>query len=265
MRIYIHTDMEGASGICEGVVDGKSVVRNSSDRYEESRALLIGDVNAAVAGAFDGGATHVAVLDSHGGRGNFAAADIDSRAEFDPVENKLWWGKLDESYNATFFIGAHAMAGTMGAFLDHTQSTDEFFDFCVNGRRFGELGQWAMVAAEFGVPLVMVSGDEAACTEARAFFDPVETASVKRGTRRMHADCLPLDEARARIRVAAKNAISLIGMAKPLALKKPIEYELTCTNTGICDKLVHPGIERLDARTIRWVRKDGFGIFPWYE
>lgn len=264
MKIYIHTDLEGVSGMGEAKFGDSCVFDNRNPKYPEMVKLLLGDVCAAIEGAVGGGAQAITVLDSHGGGGNFTADDLKGKATYDPKTSGLWWGMLDESYDATFFVGAHAMAGTLNAFADHTQCSDEFFDNKVNGRRFGELGQWAMVAAEFGVPLVMVAGDAAACVEAREFLDPVETAVVKQGKGRMFADCLPLDEARGRIREAARKAMGLIGKAKPLALKKPIEFSLTCCRTDICDKLAGGDIERVDARTIRWVRANGFGFFPWY-
>ncbi len=264
MRIFIHTDMEGASGIGAGCVNGVEVVKPHSPHYEEGRRCLLADIHAAIDGALDGGATHITVLDNHGGGDNFTAEDLRGRAEYDPRTNGNWWGSLDGNYDATFFIGAHAMAGTHGAFLDHTQSTAEFFDWRINGRSVGEMAQWGMVAAEFGVPLIMMSGDEAACVEARTFFQPIETAAVKRGIQRMKAECLLADIAYGTIRMAARNAMKLIGTTKPLTLHRPIEFEITCTNSGIADNLTTGDIERMGARTVRWVRDSAFGLFPWY-
>jgi len=263
MKIYMHTDLEGVSGIGEAMPGGSSVVETGHPQYPQAVKLLLGDIQAAIEGARAGGATEITVLDSHGGGGNFTAADLKGAAEFDPKENGRWWGKLDESYDATFFIGAHAMAGTLNGFYDHTQCSGEYFDYKINGKRFGEVEQWAMVAAEFGVPLVMVAGDAAVCAEAKSFFDPLETAVVKRGRGWMHADCLPLDAARANIRKAAKKAMSLIGKAKPMKVRKPVTFTLVCCRSDIADKLTRGDIERVDARTVRWVRENGFGFFPW--
>ncbi len=118
MKIYIHTDLEGISGI-----DSIDIMSREHERHRGARENLMLDVNAAVDGAIAGGADHVTVLDSHGGGGNFILDMLDKRAENDTKPNKKWWGILDESYDATFFIGAHAMAGTMNGFLDHTQSS----------------------------------------------------------------------------------------------------------------------------------------------
>ena len=256
MKIYIHTDLEGISGI-----DSGDSVPRDSDAYGESCRRLMLDLNAAVAGAFDGGADHVTVLDSHGGGGNFVLDMLDERAENDTRPNKRWWGTLDDSFDGTFFIGAHAMAGTMNGFLDHTQSSRNWYNYTINGRRYGELGQWAVVAGAFGVPMLMVAGDEAACAEAREFFAPVETAVVKRGVGRQTAVTVPEEEARQRIREAARRAVGLAGEARPLKPLCPMEVVLQLTRTDYCDDMARKeGVERVDARTVRKVTSDQLDI-----
>ena len=259
MKIYIHTDMEGVSGL-----DNLAMVEQDSPRYGEGRELLMGDVNAAVDGAFAGGATEVSVLDSHGGGwANFIPGRLDPRARQDTKPNGKWWGILDESYQGTFFVGAHAMAGTQNGFLDHTQSSVSWHDYSVNGRRMGELGQWAIVAGNWAVPMLMVSGDEAACVEARQFFLPLETAIVKRGIGRGRAELVDLAEARSRIREAARRAIALVGKARPFQPAKPMEIILEFNRSDYCDDVAaRPGIERLDARTVRKVTSDPLELMP---
>jgi D-amino peptidase len=235
-------------------------------RYVESQLRLTEDVNAAIEGAFEGGATHVTVLDSHGGgtQHNIAWERIDKRAEREPRPAPRWWGHLDGSYDATFFVGAHAMAGTINAFLDHTQSSLSWYDYYVNGRKMGELGQWALVAGHFGVPLVMVAGDQAAASEAYAFFDPVECAVVKRGIGRMSAELVPLDEAHRRIREAAKRAMSHVGKAKPLRVSLPMEIILDLTRSDHADSAARgQGVERINARRVRKMAATQLDLFPW--
>lgn len=210
------------------------------------------DVNAAIDGAYAGGATHVTVLDSHGGGGNFDATLLDKRAELDLKENGKWWGKLDDSYGGTFFIGAHAMAGTINGFLDHTLISMSIFNYRVNGRKVGELALWATVAANFNVPLLMMSGDDAACFEARQFFNPVECVTVKRGLGRNRAELVEPDKAASGIREAAKKAMSHIGRAKPFKPILPMEVKLELNGSDYCEEYITiPGVERIDARTIR--------------
>ncbi|MBI3946669.1 MAG: M55 family metallopeptidase [Armatimonadetes bacterium] len=258
MKVYIHTDLEGITGI-----DTFEMIQRDSPHCRECCELLMHDLNAAVDGCFAGGADHVTVLDSHGGGGNFVLEMLDPRAENDVRPNKKWWGIMDESYDGTLFIGAHAMAGTMNAFLDHTQSSLTWYNYSVNGRRMGELAQWAMVAGHFNVPMLMMSGDEAACMEARQFFHPLEVAAVKRGVGRNRAELVDADEARARIREAARKAMALVGQAKPLKPTLPMEIILEFNRSDFCDRVAtRPGVERLDARTIRKVAYDAltFGV-----
>ncbi|NLW50867.1 MAG: M55 family metallopeptidase [Candidatus Brocadiaceae bacterium] len=164
---------------------------------------------------------------------------------------------LDESFSASFAVGCHAMAGTINGFLDHTQSSLTIFHWYLNGRRIGEIEQTALSSAACGVPQVMVSGDEAACAEARAFFNPVETAAVKQGVGRNRAIAYPPDEARARIRDAARRSLALVGTARPFAPILPMEIKVEFTRSDYCDQYMdRAGVERLDARTLRWVTTD---------
>ena len=161
------TDLEGAWG-----VDSKSMVAENDPAHGLAVKNLVCDINTAIDGAFLGGATEVWVRDGHGGGRNFTAADLDPRAKFDTTPD---WrsGVLNESFSAIFTVGAHAMSGTQNAFYDHTQSSETWHDFIVNGRKWGELAQYASVAGHYRIPMVFVTGDEAACSEARTFFSGV--------------------------------------------------------------------------------------------
>lgn len=260
MKIYIHTDLEGVSG-----VDNLPMIQIDNPRFEEAKLRLTEDINAAVAGAYDGGATHVTVLDSHGGgsKGNVIWEKVDKRAEREPRPAERWWGHLDSSYAATFFIGAHAMAGTQNAFLDHTQSSVAWLDYYVNGRKMGEMAQWALVAGHFGVPFVMMAGDQAAASEAYTFFNPVETAVVKRGVGRLGAVLVDLEEAHKRIYDAAKRSLKHVGKAKPFTVPLPMEVILDYTRTEFADETAkYEGIERINGRRIRKVAKTQLDILP---
>ncbi|HHW09713.1 MAG TPA: M55 family metallopeptidase [Firmicutes bacterium] len=257
LKIYIHTDLEGISGI-----DRAEIVKNDHPERNYCNERLMADLNAAIDGAFAGGATQVTVLDSHAGGGNFILPLLDKRADLDTRENKKWWGKLDESYCGTFFIGAHAMAGTINAFLDHTQSSKTWYNYWLNGRKMGELAQWAIVAANFNVPMLMVSGDEAACAEAREFFSPLETAAVKKGVGRARAILVDPDKATEMIREAAFKAMALVGKARPFKPILPMEIKLELKCTEYTDGLDQkPGVERLDGRTVRKLSYNYLDLF----
>lgn len=247
MKIFIITDLEGISGI-----DSMEMIQRGTPEFEYSVKRLMMDTNAAIAGAFEGGASYVEVRDGHGGGGNFDLSLLDKRAV---ICNKKNGDKgLDETFDGLMAIGAHAMAGTMNGFLDHTQSSLKWFNYWVNGRRTGELGQWAMEAAHYKVPIIMVSGDEAACCEAYDFFGTVECAPVKRGTGRNKAIMVDNEEALNIIRETARRSISLIGKAKPYEPILPAELKLELYRSDFCDEYAKkPGVERIDARTVRKV------------
>jgi len=247
-KIYIHTDLEGVSGI-----DKAEMIERDYPNYSYVIERLMADTNAAIDGAFLGGADHVTVLDSHGGGGNFNLNLIDKRAEVDTKPNKRWWGILDDSYFGSFFIGAHSMAGTINGFYDHTQGHLPIYNCMVNGRRVGELAQWAMVCAHHDVPVIMVSGDESAANEALQFFGGIETAVVKKGLSWTTARLIPLDEATERIRQAAKTAVEKIEKARPFKPTLPMELRFEFTRTEYCDDAIRdiPSLERIDARAVR--------------
>jgi D-amino peptidase len=258
IRIFIHTDMEGVSGI-----DSFEMIQRDGGRYRECCERMMADANAAVEGAFQGGADEVVVLDNHGSGRNFIPELLDKRAAHDPRENGKWWGGLDDTFSASFFVGAHSMAGTTNGFLEHTMNSTTWHDYSINGRRFGELGMWGVVTGHLKVPVVMVSGDAAACSEAKTFYGPIETAVVKAANGRNKAKCLPDDMARERIREAARRSVALIERTKPFNIEMPMEIMLELNRSDYCETdLKHPGVERLDARTIRKVADDPLGLFP---
>ena len=257
MKIYIHTDLEGATGV-DSI---NQIFPFYSPENKEACLNLTHDVNAAVKGAFDAGADEVYVLDCHGPGNNIDKDILDSRAVLDGGHSH-WWQSLDESFAATFFIGAHAMAGTQCAFLEHTQSSAEWFNYYINGRKVGELGQWAMVAGHFNVPLAMMSGDDAAVMEARQFFPDAECVSVKYSVERNTAILYDFDESRKKIYDAAYKATKALKEGKKYAPYKPAmpaEIKLELYRTDYCDAYHknYPWIDRIDGRTLRYTINTG--------
>ena len=246
-KIYIATDMEGVSGI--GHLE---MMERGGPEFHRCRKLLCADVNAAVSGVFDGGATEVTVLDAHGGGGNFIIEELDPRATYErSAGGRRKFPSLDESCDGFFLIGRHAMAGTAQAFLDHTQSSRSWFSYSLGGREMGEMGQLAAIAGHFGVPVLLVTGDEAACVEARSFFPGAETVSVKWAPVRNRAVCIHPERAHQLIREAAAQALKLVGKLEPFVAAMPAEIKLTFTRSDYADGLAHrPGVTRVDARTI---------------
>ena len=246
MTVVLMTDLEGISG----VNDISMITDEEGAGYRYACERLIADTNAAVSGCFDGGATRVLVIDGHGAAHNMDASKLDPRAEKVDVAQ---WIALTRAGEADLFmeIGAHAKPGTQNGFLDHVQSSVKWFEYTINGKSYGELAQGGLFMGAFGVPFVMVSGDEAACEEARSLLGTVECAVVKKGIGRNRADCLEDNIAEERIYTAAYNAMKLSDTARPLTMAMPLDIRLTHTRTDYCEETMqrHPEFARLDART----------------
>lgn len=253
MKVYIITDMEGVSGIQRG---NQGFVQPGTDNYPAGQDLMVGDINAAVAGAFDGGAKQVVVCDGHGlGGPHIPAERLDPRAVIEAPAGATkgkYMPSLDSSFSAFMIVGAHAMAGTAKAFLDHTQSSRDWYNFYLNGRKFGEIGQWAVYAGHFGVPVVMISGDAAAVSEARALLGKdLKGVAVKQGITRYVAKSIHPEKARKMIREAAKSSLNNAKSLKPLKLRLPIKVRVVFQRTECADAYDgRPGIRRIDGRTI---------------
>ena len=161
-KVFMITDMEGVSGILDSDMQ---CLPYKSPRWEESHKLLTGEVNAAVDGLLAGGATEVVVWDGHDSSQSLSVLDIHPKARLltgMPISPTL---ELDPSYSAVIFIGQHAMAGARNAILSHSYSSLGIQNIWVNGKPTGEIGARVMLAGHFGIPVIMLSGDTAACEE----------------------------------------------------------------------------------------------------
>src|SRR6516164_1372470 len=222
-RIFIVTDMEGVGGINnadEQLLPGQR-------RYDESRRLLAGEVNAAVEGALAAGATEVVVWDGHDGSRSLSVNDIHPRA-------KLIQGKptpanyylSDHGFDGIFFIGQHAMAGAKGGVLAQSQSFS-VERIKINGRVVGEIGQVAAIAGYFHIPVIMLSGDQAACDEIRELQPKAETVAVKRLAGKGSSLSVSHAEGKSLIRAAAERAVSHISSFSPWIIEGPVEMTIS--------------------------------------
>ena len=257
MRIYLLTDMEGVSGICD-----ERQVNEGTSAYAVGQRLLMADVNAAIDGAFAGGASEVVVNDGHGGGFNFILEEMDPRASYEcPHRSEGIMPSLPGAAGM-IMVGQHSRAGTLGGFLDHTQSSLSWFRYFINDVEAGEIAQAAAYAGHYGVPLIMLAGDEAACREAAELCPGLHVAAVKRGLGRQRAHCLHPQRARALIREQAAQAVQDAANLRPWQPSPPITLTLTLCRTDMAEGLATaPGVERLDARTVRKVVADARGVY----
>ncbi|HSW09826.1 MAG TPA: M55 family metallopeptidase [Bacillota bacterium] len=254
MRVYMSVDMEGISGVVHWKQTGPG---KDAEDYEQCRRLMTGDTSAAAAGAFAGGATAVVVNDSHGAMRNVLLTDLDPRVELvsgSPKPLSMVEG-LDSTFQAVFLIGYHSRAGTPGI-LNHTYS-GALVDCRFNGQSVGELGLNAAVAGHFGVPVVLVTGDDVLVTEARALLGDVQAVAVKQAVGRYAARCLHPQRTEQLIRMAAQDAMGNLQRAHPYRPALPLKVDLEFHDTGQADgACLLPLLERTGHRAVSFIAPD---------
>lgn len=203
-KVFLSVDMEGISGI-----SGSDQLAASGAEYTRSRRLMADDVNAAIRGALAAGASEVVVNDSHGSMRNLRLEDLHPAARLISHSFKRFgmMQGLDESFDAVIFIGYHAKAGSQRGVFAHTGS-GIVRDVRVNGRSLGEGGLNTLVAGWYGVPVVLVTGDDVAVAEVKAGAPGARTVAVKRAINPRAVELRPLEEVHREIEQAARAAVA---------------------------------------------------------
>jgi D-amino peptidase len=203
MRVLISADMEGVTGVtcpedCE----------YGDPRWESARHLMMSDVNAAAAGFYDSGATQVIVNDAHATKRNLILSELDPRATAIVGTHKEW-GMLQGIAESDLLalVGYHTGAGHQGV-LAHTYIGQSIRDVHVNGVSSSEGRMNTLLASEFGVPVVLVTGDDLTCGDAATYAPDSEMVAVKECIDRYTARCLPPSVSAAKIRQAASAALA---------------------------------------------------------
>ena len=251
MKIYILADLEGISGIRK---IEQVITAGATPDYNHGCKLMMLEINQAVAGVIEGGATEVIVCDTHGGGGQIKLEEMDPRAIYETPACKMMMPSLDASFGGVILLGHHAKAGTLNGFLDHTMDSSQWFEFRINDQVVGEIGFEAAWAGHFNVPVIMVSGDETTAHEARATLGEVETAVVKWGIGRNRAKCLSLPQAHEIVRKTCAQAVRRAASKafKPFKPALPGTIQLTLYRSDYADEYASKlGVTRVDARTIR--------------
>ncbi len=248
-RILLITDAEGVAGICRQ--------EQTEPTNPELRALLTGEINAAVEGFFEGGADEVIVWDGHDGSRTLSAQTIHPRARLmiGPVG---YTGTLERGYAAIAFLGQHAMGNVQKGIMAHSFSSLGIQYMKINGRPVGEIGVWAALAGSWGIPVILLTGDQAAADELKALVPEAELAVVKEGLARYACISLSAEAAQQTIRRAAQRAVAKIGRIRPYRVEGPVtlEIEYTTRHSLNPDLAVLPGVEIVDDRTIRYQGRD---------
>lgn len=252
VKVFISVDMEGISG----VVHWNQTSYGKED-YERFRRLMTQEANAAIEGAFSGGASEVLVNDSHGSMRNIILEDLHPEARLITGSSKFMsmMEGVGPEFDAVFLIGYHSQASSLGV-LNHTY-TGQVAHYWVDGKPMGETGMNALVAGYHRVPVVLVSGDSAVTREACDLLGKVETVSVKEPRSQFSAICISPKKAQALIEEAAARALADVRAYSPLVPAVPSTVRVQFHTSGMADRAsVMPEAIRVDPVTLEYTGSD---------
>lgn len=244
MKVYIKTDLEGVSGVY-----GKTFISKDMNRPEliaEAKRMLAHDLNACIDACFKAGASQVIAADCHGGGHNLMRSQVDDRAWFISGDTRRSFREF-ENTDALILLGYHAMAGTEHAVLEHTMSSAGIQNVWLNDRKVGEVGILASIAAEHGVPTVLVSGDDKVCLEAADWIPGVVTCEVKKSYSCNGCLMPPLSVSRQRIIDKTLEALSQVPSECKPSLSYPVRYRVELVERGRIPE--NPVFRHIDGRT----------------
>lgn len=248
MKVFISADIEGVAGV---VTPEQGQPGNAE--YERARRLMTEEVNAAIDGAFAGGASEVLVNDSHGPMVNLLPENLDPRAELilgRPKPYSMAAGLAEFGADMIFFTGHHAGANRFGV-LAHTTNGFAFREIRLAGQALGEPGLYGAYAGDLGVPVGLVTGCDVAVAENRAHFPAAECVPVKTALGNRAARHLPLVKAREAIRAGARRAVERRQEMPLFRVAGPFVAEFVMNRAVFADQgAVLPPARRLDATTL---------------
>lgn len=253
-KVYISVDMEGVVGVVTPDQLGPS-----GFEYARFREFMTNEALAAIEGARKAGATEFVVSDSHGNGENL----LIERFPADVRIVRAWprplsmMAGIDDTFDAVLFIGYHASTHNPEGVRAHTFSSARLSRVALNGVDVTE-GAWnAAVAGHFGVPVVMMSGDDAAVEEVRSLVGPIVAAQVKQHFGYHSATTMTPEAAYALIRAKAQEGVERRGEFKPFVVKKPVTLDISFKNYRPAEVLSYlKGVERTDSHSIRYRAED---------
>lgn len=254
LKIYISADMEGVVG----AVTGEQLSPGGFE-YEKFREYMTAEVNASIDAARAAGATEFLISDSHGNGQNL----LIERLPDDVMIIRSWPRELsmmagiDETFDGVIFLGYHASTGNTRGVRAHTNSSASITGLRLNGTEMTEGSINAAIAGHFGVPVIMVSGDDVAVAENQVLIGDIEGAVVKWAKGFHSAQTLTPEAGYEEIRTRTMSAINRIEDFTPYVLDTPIELELSLKNYRPIELLAYlPNVEKLNSHTIRYVGED---------
>ncbi len=257
MKIFLSSDMEGTAGVVaweQCVGDGPEAAAG--------RRLLLDEVNAAIEGALAGGATEIVVNDSHSTMRNLPAGALAGGASYISGSHKPLYMMqgLDGSFDAVMFVSYHGSVGAPAG-LSHTYNPRAVIEARLDGAVTGEAGINALVAAHYGVPVVLVTGDRWACEETAALIPGIHAAVVKEPVSRIAAHSLHPSRACALIRETAEKAVaSATGAAPPPLASAALEISVRTSDIAEAASWVR-GVDRTGPRELRIRGEDALATY----
>jgi D-amino peptidase len=245
VKVYISADMEGVAGVVDW-----AQCRAGEPGHVEGARLLLGEVNAAIEGAFAAGAEQVTVNDSHGLMANLAPDLLAGRAAYLSGRHKpdYMMQGLNASYDAVFFVGYHGSMPSRSV-LSHTYNPRAVSDARIGGVRAGESGINALAAAGHGVPVVLVTGDQVVGPEALPFCPGITAVVVKHSVTREAAQSSHPEIARQLVRDGARESLADLASCAPVTFGGPLEVDLLTADMAEQATWVR-GVEQVGERTI---------------
>ena len=263
LKIYISADMEGVVGAVTSEQLGPD-----GFEYQRFREFMTAEVNAAIDAARAAGATGFVISDSHGNGQNLLIEKLPDDVKIVrswPRELGMMEG-IDNTFDGVIFIGYHASTTNTQGVRAHTMSSANVTALRLNGISMSEGSMNAAIAGHFGVPVIMVSGDDVAVAENQAVIGDIEGAVVKWAKGFHSALTLTPDAAYEVIGATTRSAMDQIDRFKPYVLKTPIELELQLKHYQPVELLAYlPNVEKIDSHTIKFVGKDMIEISKFLE
>jgi D-amino peptidase len=256
LKVYISADMEGITGVASADQLGPA-----GFEYQQARQWMTGDVLAAIQGAREAGATEFVISDSHG---NGESLLIDRLPNDIPITIVRSFPRplammegLDSSFAAVLFVGYHASTSSVTGVRAHTISSALLTRIAINGTSMSEAAINAAMAADLGVPVVLITGDDAIVAESKQRFGPIEGVAVKRAIGFHSAATMTPEAGQAAIRQHARTAIERRAEMRPYKMSRPLSLDVSFKNYRPVELLGYlPMIERVDSHTVRFVPRD---------
>ena len=251
MRAFVMTDLEGTAGVTSFTDEAYADARY----LDRARHLATAELNAAVEGLVAMGVNDILVHDGHG-VGGLCFEELHPAVRLlhgRPLAPRCYWDDIVDGYEVALMVGQHAMAGMRSGNMNHTQNSQAIDSISLNGTPIGEIAQLALYQGAAGMPLIFLSGEEAACREAEELVPRITTVPVKTGLGRNTAISHSAAEARRRISEGVQRSIDRHRRqpVEPLVWPGPYVLRKRFFHTDAADEAArHNGADRVDDQTV---------------